>query len=72
MAYKELFKWEDNPLKDVKVIQPAEVEFDSQRIVFRVLNGSDKNYRKYVKQQVNVAFKGNHAMLGNQINGKYF
>lgn len=40
----EHFKPEDNPLRNVKV--ETEVDFDSARLVYRLLHGPDSGYRK--------------------------
>lgn len=41
------FKPEDNPLKDVKV--KFETDFDPERVIYRIINGTDEGYRKQSK-----------------------
>ncbi len=50
------FDPKDNPLRDVKVLTDRDVDFDSQRVAFRILNGSDKDYKKHLKQEILKGF----------------
>lgn len=46
-------KYEDNPLRDVKVEIPSKQDFDSARLTHFLLYGNIDNYKPYQKNLLN-------------------